>query len=49
MMVELVTRGTTLNCNMMIMSLHCIATETRDLPTYDGLSKVEEFLSKFEK
>ena len=40
---------TTLNYNMMIRSLRCVATKTRDRPTYDGLSEVEEFLNKFEK
>ena len=39
---------TTLNCNMMIRSLHCMTTEARELPTYDGLSAVDEFLSKFD-
>lgn len=35
---------TTLNCNMMIRSLCCIIIEARELPTYDGLSAVDEFL-----
>jgi len=26
----------TLNCNMMIRSLHCVMIEARELPTYDG-------------
>ena len=39
---------TTLNCKMMVRSLHCMTTEARDLPTYDGLTSVEEFLNKFE-
>lgn len=34
-----------LNCNMMIRSLQCVA---RDLPMYDGLTSVDEFLNKFE-
>ena len=38
---------TTLNCNTMLRSLHCMATEVRDLPMYDGLTAVDEFLSKF--
>ena len=38
---------TTLNCNMMTRSLHCVSTEVRDLPTYDGLSEVDTFLNKF--
>ena len=39
---------TTLNCNMMIRSLHCVTTEARELPTYDGVTAVDEFLNKFE-
>lgn len=39
---------TTLNWNIMIRSLCCIKTEARELSTYDGLSMVDEFLSKFE-
>jgi len=39
---------TTLNCNLMLRSLCCITTEARELPTYDGLIVVDEFLSKFE-
>jgi len=39
---------TTLNCNMMVRSLHCMTTEVRDLPMYDGLTMVDEFLNKFE-
>jgi len=38
-----------LNYNMMTRSLHYIVTEVRDLPTYDGLSKVDDFLNKFER
>ena len=40
---------TTLNCNMMVRSLHCMTIEVRDLPTYDGLSEVDDFLNKFER
>ena len=40
---------TTLNCNMMTRSLHCVATEVRDLPMHDGLSEVDDFLNKFER
>jgi hypothetical protein len=40
---------TTLNCNMMIRSLRCVTTEVRDLPMYDGLSEVDDFLNKFER
>ena len=39
---------TTLNCNMMIRSLHYMTTEARELPTYDGVTSVDEFLDKFE-
>lgn len=38
---------TTLNCNMMIRSLCCVKIEARDLPRYDGLIVVDEFLKKF--
>lgn len=34
---------------MMMRSLHCIAKEVRDLPTYDGLSEVDAFLNMFER
>jgi len=37
-----------LNCNMMIISLQCVTTEERELPTYDGVMVVDEFLYKFE-
>ena len=30
-------------------SLHCVATEVRDLPTYDGLSEVDDLLKKIER
>ena len=39
---------TTLNCNMMVRSLCFMTTEARDLPMYDGLSTMDEFLNKFE-
>ena len=39
---------TTLNCNMMMRSLCCISMEVRDLPMYDGLSEVDDFLNIFE-
>lgn len=38
-----------LNCNVMIRSLNCVLIEVRDLPTYDGLNKVDTFLDKFER
>ena len=40
---------TTLNYNMMTRLLHCVATEVRDLPTYDGLSEVDDFLNKVKR
>lgn len=40
---------TTLNCNMLIRSLCYVTIEARELLTYDGLTKVDEFLSKFER
>ena len=40
--------ATTLNYNMMIRSLHLITTQARYLLTYDGLTMMDEFLSKFE-
>jgi len=36
------------NCNMMVRSLHCMTTEVRDLPMYNRLIVVDEFLNKFE-
>lgn len=39
---------TMLNCDMMVISLHCMTIEARDLLTYDGLIMVDEFLRKFE-
>ena len=39
---------TTLNCNIMVRSLCCMTTEGRDLPMYDRLTTVDEFLDKFE-
>ena len=37
-----------LNCNTMTRSLGCVSTKVRDLPTYDGLSEVDDFLNIFE-
>lgn len=37
---------TTLNCNMMIRSLRYVTTKARELPTYDGVTAVDEFLLK---
>ena len=39
---------TMLNYNMMIKSLCCVKIEAMELPTYDGLSAVDEFLRKLE-
>lgn len=38
----------TLNYNMMVRSLRCMTIEEMEMPTYDGLSVVDEFLSQFE-
>ena len=38
---------TTLRCNMMTWSLHCVSSEVRNLPTYDGLNDVDMFLDAF--
>lgn len=38
-----------LYCNMMIRSLRYVATEARDIPMYDRLTSVDEFLDKFER
>lgn len=40
---------TMLNCNMMIISLLCVATEARNLPMYDKLSEVDDFLKKMKE
>jgi len=37
-----------LNCNMMIRSLSFITKEARELPIYDGVAAVDEFLDNFE-
>lgn len=36
-----------LNYNMMTRSRQCVETEVRDLPMYDGLNEVDDFLNKF--
>lgn len=46
---NLLHEATTLNWNMMVRSLHCVATEARNLPMYDGLTSEDEFLNKFER
>ena len=38
-----------LSYNMMTRPLHCVATKVRDLPMYDRLSEVDDFLNKFER
>lgn len=40
---------TMLNCNMVVRSLHCVTTKVGDLPMYDELIVVDEFLKKFER
>jgi len=40
---------TTLNCNMMTRSLHCVSSEVRNMPIYDGLNEVDIFLDAFER
>lgn len=37
-----------LHCNMMTKSLYCVRAQDRELPTYDGLATIDEFLTKFE-
>jgi len=37
-----------LNCNMMVRSLCYMTIEVGDLPMYDRLTWVDEFLNKFE-
>ena len=39
----------TLRCNMMTKSLHCVSFKVRDLPHYDGLTDVDCFLDAFER
>ena len=39
---------TTLNCNMMTRSLYCVRAQDCELSMYDGLTAVDEFLTKFE-
>ena len=34
---------------MMTRFLYYVATKVRDLPTYDGLSEVDEFMNIFER
>lgn len=31
---------------MMVISLHCVTTEVRELPMYDGMTAVDEFESE---
>ena len=38
----------TLCCNMMAKSLHCVSSEVRILPYYDGVTGVDKFLDAFE-
>lgn len=39
---------TTLQCNMMTKSLYYVRAQDRELPTYDRLTIIDEFLTKFE-
>lgn len=39
----------TLRCSRLKNSLHCVSTEVRKLPYYDGLDDVNIFLDQFEK
>lgn len=39
----------TLCYNMMMKSLHCVSSEVRNLPYYDGLTNVDKFLDAFER
>jgi len=41
-------RVTTLHYNMMTKSLYCVRAQDREFPTYDGLTIIDEFLTKFE-
>ena len=47
-MAKSVARVTMLNCNTVMRSLCRVTTKARDLPMYDGLTVVDEFLNKFE-
>jgi len=42
------SKVTMLNCNMMTKLVRYVTYQDRDLPTYDGLKVVDEFLNKFE-
>ena len=37
----------TLRCNMITKSLHCVSSEVRNMPYYDGLTNVDQFLDEF--
>lgn len=39
----------TLHCNMMTKSLHYVSSEVINLPYYDGLTDVDNFLDAFER
>ena len=34
---------------MMTRSMHCVSSEVRNLPTYDGMNDVDIFLDAFER
>jgi len=40
---------TTLNYNMMTWSMHCVSSEVRNMPIYDGLNEIDIFLDAFER
>lgn len=39
----------TLRCNMMTKSLHCVSSKVRNLPYYDGFTDVDKFLDTFKR
>lgn len=41
-------RLTTLHCNIVTKSLYCVRAQDRELPKYDGLTIIDEFMIKFE-
>jgi len=48
-MEEPLYKVTKLSCKMMVISLCCVTTEVRDLPMYDALSELDDFLKNFER
>ena len=39
----------TLRYNIMTKSLHCVSSQIRSLPYYDGLTNVDKFMDAFER